>query len=107
MVTHYYWILGPAKYMLGGLSRFLGRCLLRQDFILNSPEYTVDKIHCPILLVHSEDDEYVPVEHCRRLYARAPQPKELWLKKGRHNGFDDTGAGGYEDRILEFFKKYL
>ena len=33
----------------------------------------------PLLLIHGERDVVVPVEHARRLYALAREPKELWL----------------------------
>lgn len=33
----------------------------------------------PLLLIHGERDTVVPVEHARRLFAMAREPKELWL----------------------------
>ena len=33
----------------------------------------------PLLFIHGERDSVVPVEHSQRLYARAAEPKEMWL----------------------------
>jgi fermentation-respiration switch protein FrsA (DUF1100 family) len=33
----------------------------------------------PLLLIHGERDSVVPLEHSKRLYARAAEPKELWV----------------------------
>jgi len=44
-------------------------------------------VHCPVLLIHSRDDEMVPVDFARRLYAVANEPKTLVEVQGRHNDF--------------------
>ncbi len=45
-----------------------------------SPIRWVDKISPrPLLLIHGEKDDLVPVEHARQLYERAGQPKEIVL----------------------------
>lgn len=79
MVTHYYKNFGPLKYIFASLSRLLGRWVLRADFSLNSPENRISGIKCPILLIHSEEDEFVPFEHAKRLFEKAPEPKELYI----------------------------
>jgi uncharacterized protein len=33
----------------------------------------------PLLFIHGERDSVVPVEHSKRLYARAAEPKEIWV----------------------------
>ena len=33
----------------------------------------------PVLIVHSQADMIIPVDHARRLFAAAKQPKELWI----------------------------
>lgn len=45
----------------------------------------VARLGVPLLLIHSPDDEIVPVEHARRLFAAAREPKELLLTAGGHN----------------------
>lgn len=41
----------------------------------------VDKIKCPMMIVHGEDDHLVPVEHAHRTYNEATCPKELVIYK--------------------------
>ncbi len=36
----------------------------------------------PLLIVHGDQDLYVPPEHARQLYMAAREPKELWLLPG-------------------------
>ncbi len=44
----------------------------------------------PLLIVHGDRDGYFPVEHARRLYAAAREPKELWIVPGL--GHAESGA---------------
>jgi 2,6-dihydroxypseudooxynicotine hydrolase len=41
----------------------------------------VDKVTCPMLILHGEYDHLVPVEHAHRTYAEATCPKELVIYK--------------------------
>ena len=48
-----------------------------------SPIKWVDKISPhPLLLVHGDADELIPLEHARRLYQKAKEPKELKIIPG-------------------------
>lgn len=107
MVTHYYKNFGPAKYIFSSLSKFLGKYILRADFTLNSPEMYIDKIKCPILIIHSKQDNFVPFSHAERLYEKAPSPKELMVRKGIHTGLDAAYSEEYRNKVKNFFKKYL
>lgn len=40
---------------------------------------------CPVLVVHSRDDEIVPFEHGKRLFEAAPEPKRFLEIRGDHN----------------------
>jgi fermentation-respiration switch protein FrsA (DUF1100 family) len=57
------------------------------------PRFTVDDAYSPqaavkglapipFLLIHGEEDEIVPPEHSKRLYAAAAEPKEIWVVPG-------------------------
>ena len=55
----------------------------QKGFETVSPVNWVDKISPrPLLLVHGDADELIPVEHARRLYQKAGQPKELAIISG-------------------------
>jgi fermentation-respiration switch protein FrsA (DUF1100 family) len=45
-----------------------------------SPMYSIaDVSPIPLLIIHSEHDQVVPVRHAEELYAAAKEPKALWL----------------------------
>jgi uncharacterized protein len=45
-----------------------------------SPAASVQAVSpIPLLFIHGERDSVVPVEHSKRLYARAAEPKEIWV----------------------------
>ena len=49
-------------------------------------------VRCPVLVTHSRDDELVPIEHGRALYALAREPKHFFEMQGDHNsGFMMSG----------------
>lgn len=61
----------------------------------------------PLLLVHGELDDLIPVENARQLYAAAREPKELYLiPNAGHENFVGTDPA-YPARIVEFFTKAL
>ena len=66
---------------------------------------TVDylkKITCPVLVIHSPEDDLVPFSHGRRLYEAAGEPKEFLEITGSHNnGFLITGKR-YEEGLDNF-----
>jgi uncharacterized protein len=41
---------------------------------------------CPVLILHSAEDEHIPVDHAYRLHAAAPGPKKLIVYDGAHGG---------------------
>jgi dipeptidyl aminopeptidase/acylaminoacyl peptidase len=57
-----------------------------RGFEIISPIKWIDKISPrPLLLVHGDADELIPLEHARRLYQKAKEPKELKIIPGaRH-----------------------
>ena len=62
----------------------------------------------PVLLIHGEKDDAVPVHHAHRLFEAAGYPKELWLIPATgHVGayFHDRRA--YVDKVTDFFERAL
>jgi fermentation-respiration switch protein FrsA (DUF1100 family) len=55
----------------------------------------LEQVTCPVLIVHSIDDEMIPFEHARRLFDAAGEPKEMLELRGTHN-----------ERIYESGRKY-
>lgn len=66
----------------------------------------VRTLRCPLLIVHSRDDEVVPFRHAERLFALASGPKELLVIEGmHHNGYRTTGAR-YEEGLASFLARH-
>ena len=47
-------------------------------------DYVAD-VHCPILVIHSRDDEIIPFQHGEAIFAAANEPKTLLPLRGTHN----------------------
>ena len=60
-------------------------------FSYNTMDYIKD-VHCPVMIVHSRNDEVVPFEFGLELYDAANEPKEFIEISGSHNdGFLISG----------------
>jgi fermentation-respiration switch protein FrsA (DUF1100 family) len=66
----------------------------------------IGRIHAPLLILHSRDDEYFPLRHAERLLAAAPEPKRLVVLRGGHNDAFLVSASGYAAALAEFFRRY-
>ena len=52
----------------------------------------VARVRCPVLVVHSTDDEIIPYRHGEVIFAAAQAPKEMLRLRGGHNdGFMLSG----------------
>ena len=66
----------------------------------------VDKIAPrPILFIHGDADNVVPVEMSKKLFAAAKEPKELWIVPGAGHLECHKKAPDYEKRITAFFEQ--
>lgn len=45
----------------------------------------VRDVRCPVLVVHSRDDEIIPFHHGEAIVAAAPEPRTLLALRGSHN----------------------
>ena len=62
----------------------------------------------PVLIIAGEGDRLIPADNGRRLFAAVGEPKELWLIPGADHGGTLAAAGAeYEQRLGEFFDRYL
>lgn len=70
------------------------------------PEYaSIDKIArvaCPKLFVHGADDELIPIELGRRLFAAAGEPREFIEIPSGHNTSGFTAAAKYTEKLRAF-----
>ena len=62
----------------------------------------------PILLIHGEEDTYIPVDQSRILYAAASDPRYMWIVPGaKHNQSAIVAPQEYAKRTAAFFDRYL
>jgi dipeptidyl aminopeptidase/acylaminoacyl peptidase len=60
----------------------------------------------PLLIIHGEGDDLIPVDHARRLYEAAGEPKELWVVPGAgHVGAFDRAGDRYREKVVGFFRE--
>ena len=60
-------------------------------------------VRMPVLFIHGTDDQLIPSEMSRLLYARAPHPKRLkFINGGGHNNSASVGGEDYLRSIREF-----
>ncbi len=63
----------------------------------------IDRIGCPLLVMHGRRDGVVPFSHGLKLYARAAAPKRsLWLDDVGHNSFPGHCEQQYWSALAEF-----
>ena len=61
------------------------------------------EMRCPVLVMHSEFDEIVPIESGRMVYDAAQGPKQFYTIKGApHNGADYCDPEGYYSAMGAF-----
>jgi len=81
---------------------------LRQDVSKYDVVKTVKEMHCPILIVHGNLDEHVPLSHAKVLYENANEPKGIQIFEGAdHRLTDPSHRRGAVELTLEWFKRYL
>jgi len=63
----------------------------------------IDKVKVPVLIIHGDHDEIIPVDMGRRVFAAANSPKDLYIIPGAHHN-DTYVVGGreYFQRLKSF-----
>lgn len=90
-----------ASYILDYVQQVIGH---RFDDI--APAATIARVRCPVLLVHGADDEVVPLDEARQIFAaRGHDGVELLTIAGSHDAFAD--AKRHVDRICAFLRRAL
>lgn len=62
----------------------------------------------PVFLIHGENDDLIPHDDSRQLYAAAGEPRALWVVPGAgHTRGHATAREEYEERVVAFFHTWL
>lgn len=64
-------------------------------------DYIAD-VRCPVLVVHSRDDEIVPFHHGEAIFAAARDPRSFLILRGGHNDAWLLDEGNYIDGLADF-----
>ncbi len=67
----------------------------------------LDGVNCPVLIVHSRDDEIMPFSHGRRLFEMASEPKKFLEISGTHNEGFITSGKDYEKGLNAFILEHI
>jgi fermentation-respiration switch protein FrsA (DUF1100 family) len=83
---------------------FPARLLTRLKYTV--AEYAA-RLPCPVLVVHSRDDEIIPFAMGQAIYAAAPQPKDFIELRGDHNAGFWISREAYMAGLDEFLNSVL
>nr|WP_010471600.1 alpha/beta hydrolase [Acaryochloris sp. CCMEE 5410] len=66
------------------------------------------QVKVPVLVMHGENDQVIPIDHGRQLFAAASGPKRsLWVAGAGHNNFPQVAGERYFQALNEFQKLVL
>jgi uncharacterized protein len=80
------------------------RWLSRLDY---NVQQMLPTVSCPLLVVHSRDDEIIPFRHGRALYAAANEPKQFLELSGGHNDGFLLAGQTYTRGLNDFLSAWL
>lgn len=78
--------------------------LVRYEY--NTAEHLA-KVDCPVLIVHSRDDEIMPFNQGQRLFELAKEPKMFLEITGSHNSGFITSGKYYEKGLVNFISAFI
>ena len=63
----------------------------------------IGKVSCPVLVMHGIEDDIISIDHGRRLFKAAPEPKRaLWVEGAGHNDFMLIAGDRQARALIEF-----
>ena len=94
-----------ARHMRGGITSLIPTSwLIRSEFDSLSK---IPNIHAPILIIHGDQDDIVPIQMARELYAAANHPKQFHPIPGAgHNNTVSIGGDPYFNAMKEFISTH-
>ena len=100
----------PKRFPRAFLSLVSGVAVLRMGGLGEpSPLEVVDRIAPrPLLLMHGTEDKDIPYAHSEALYARADDPKELWIVEGgQHAMLYNSHPDEWRQRVVGFLARSI
>jgi uncharacterized protein len=69
-----------------------------------SPVSAISRVHVPVLIIAGGADRHTTPADSARLFAAAPEPKQLWMIPGAaHVDFEAYAGQAYAERVVSFF----
>ena len=63
----------------------------------------IQKVHCPVLVIHGTRDSVINIAHGRQLFAAANDPKQAyWVENADHNDLQYFAGRRYGISLKEF-----
>ncbi len=67
----------------------------------------VQNVNCPVLVIHSRDDELIPFSHGQELHRLAKPPKEFLTLSGSHNEGPIFSQDAYDSGLDGFISRHV
>jgi fermentation-respiration switch protein FrsA (DUF1100 family) len=100
--------LGPLAPLLAPLLLVQTKLRVGVEADVIAPIRGIPAIRAPLLLLAGARDQHTTLEESKRLFAAAPEPKEIWiLPEARHQDFHRLEPVEYEQRVGAFFARTL
>lgn len=63
----------------------------------------LQKVDCPVLIMHGQADQTIPIQHGQTLYQAAPDPKMfLWVAEAGHDDLTWVAGERHQQALLDF-----
>jgi pimeloyl-ACP methyl ester carboxylesterase len=97
---------GLPGWLIGALLIPIAEWRLGVSIDRMSPVDAISSVKCPVFILGGEEDVDTKPLDTQRLFAAAPDPKELWIVPGaRHVDLYGFAKAEYEHRLMEFIRK--
>jgi abhydrolase domain-containing protein 17 len=61
------------------------------------------KVRCPVLVMHGQADQTIPIQHGQTLFEAASEPKmSLWIAEAGHNDFTEVAGKRLQQTLVSF-----
>ena len=67
----------------------------------------ISDLNCPILFIHSKEDELIPYQQAEQLYEKAKNPKKFLTLEGGHMEGYLVSRDVYFEGIRDFIEQYV
>jgi len=72
------------------------------------PINRLSELKTPIFIIAGTNDKHTTLSESKRMYDEALEPKKIWLVEGaKHQNFHQFSPLMYQEKVLDFFDKYL